>query len=109
MNYVHDQTMKNVVKYFREAWYGNTGMFDVTDDKHKHPVDCHKLWARCLTIAGTKCVPLCEGISGDIRNIEVNDSFIYQSINLPIDTLVVDLTRIGEEKENSVNLNLYSN
>ena len=94
--------MQNVVKYLREAWYGNAGTFGVTGVKNKRPVDCRKLWARCLTIAGTKFVPLCEGISGDIGNLKVDDSFRYESIDLPIDTLVVDLTRVGEEDDEFV-------
>ena len=73
MNYVHDQTMQNVVKYLCETWYGNAGTFDVNDVKNKCPVDCHKLWARYLTIAGTKFVLLCEEISGEVGNLEVDD------------------------------------
>ena len=99
MNYVHDQTMQNVVKYLREAWYGSTGTFDVNNVTNKCPVDCRNLWAQCLTIAGTKFVPLCEGIYGEVGNLEVNDSFRYESFDLPIETLVVDLTRVGKEDD----------
>ena len=42
-------------------------------------------------------VPLFERISGDIGNVD--GLFRYESINLPIDTLVVDLTRAGEEDD----------
>ena len=86
--------MQNVVKYLREAWYGNTGKFGVTDVKNKRPVDCHKLRGRFLAIAGTKLIPFCEVISGEVGNLEVDDLFRYESIDLPIDTLVVDLTRV---------------
>ena len=99
MDYVHDQTMQSVVKYLREAWYGNTSTFDVNNVKHKRPFDCRRLWARYLTITGTKFVPLCEGISGEIGNLEVDDLFRYESINLPIDTLVVDLTCVYKEDD----------
>ena len=78
MNYVHDQTIQNVVKHLREAWYGNAGTFGVNGIKNKRPVDCRKLWARCLTIAGIKSVVLlCEGVSGEVGNLEVDDSFRY--------------------------------
>ena len=97
MNYVHNQTMQNVMKYLCEVWYGNDGTFDVNDVTNKHLVDCRKLWARCLTINGTKFVPLYEGISSEVRNLEVDDSFRYESIDLPIDTLVIDLTHVGKE------------
>ena len=38
-------------------------------------------------------------IFGETGNLEVNDLFRYESINLPIDTLVVDLTCVGEEDD----------
>ena len=77
MKYVHNQTMQNIVKYLRGVWYGNSGTFGVTNVNNKRSVDCCKLWARCLTIAGTKFVPLCKGTSVDIGNLEVDDLFRY--------------------------------
>ena len=59
----------------------------------KKPVDCHKLWATCLGIAGTKFVSLSEGISGEIGSLVVDKNYVDDSPDLPIDTLVVDLTR----------------
>ena len=97
MNYVHDQTMKNVVKYLREIWYGNAGTFGITNVKNKLPVGCRKLWARCLTIAGTKFVPLYEEISDEVGNLEVHNLLGNKFIELLIDILGVDLIRIGEE------------
>ena len=99
MSYVHEQIMQNIVTYLREAWYGNARTFGVTGNKNKCPVYCRKLWARCLTITGTKYVPLCEGVSGSIGNLEVNDFFRYESIDLHIDTLVIGLTHVGEEDD----------
>ena len=43
MNYVHDQTIQNVMKYLHEAWYSNAGTFDVNDVKNKCPIDCRTL------------------------------------------------------------------
>ena len=93
MHYQHDQTMRNVVLYLREGWYGNGDTYALDSDKHKRPVNCAKLWAKCLGIAGTKFVQLCEGISGAIGSLEVDPDFRYESVTLPIDTLVVDLSR----------------
>ena len=36
---------------------------------------------------------LCEGISGVIANLEVDPRFRYESVTIPIDTLVVDFTQ----------------
>ena len=44
-------------------------------------------------VTRTKFVPLCEGISGIIGDLKIDDTFRYESVMLPIDTLVVDLTK----------------
>ena len=51
------------------------------------------LYVTCLSIAGTKFVQLYEGISGVIANLEVDPKFRYESVTIPIDTLMVDFTR----------------
>ena len=55
------------------------------------------MWATCLKIAGTKFVSICDGIEGQIGTLVVDDSFRYEIVMLPIDTLVVDLTKDIEE------------
>ena len=45
-----------------------------------------------MAIAGTKFVPLCDGISGEIGSIIVDETFVDESVTLPIDTLIIDLT-----------------
>ena len=93
MHYQHDQTMQSVVKYLGEGWHGNGDTYALDIDQRKRPINCGKLWAKCLSIAGTKFVRLCDGISGVIGNLEVDPKFRYESVTLPIDTLVVDFTR----------------
>ena len=71
---------------------------------HDHPlkkraVDCCKLWRTCLRIAGTKFVSLCEGISGDKGSLGVDEAYVDEDVSLPIDTLVVDLTRGGDKDD----------
>ena len=58
----------------------------------KKAVDCRKLWSKCLTIAGTKFVPLCNGISGQIGSLVVDKNYVDEEFVIPIDTLVTDLT-----------------
>ena len=65
MNYVHGQTMQNVVKYLREVWFGNADTFSVNNVKNKRPVDCRKLWARYLTIVDKSCRELTAILSGN--------------------------------------------
>lgn len=47
----------------------------------------------CLEIAGTKFVSLCDRVSNGIELLVVDTSFVDDRVDLPIDTLVVDLTR----------------
>ena len=44
-------------------------------------------------IAGTKFLKLYEGIRGEIGSINVAKSYVDGLVELPIDTLVVNLTR----------------
>ena len=53
-----------------------------------------------MDIAGTKFVSLCEGISGKIGSIVETEDFTNESVDFPIDTLIVDLTRdVGEDED----------
>ncbi len=40
---------------------------------------------------------MCEGISGTIGNLEIDATYQEQDIDAPIDALVLDLARIGDE------------
>lgn len=53
---------------------------------------------KCLKIAVTKFVGLCDGISGEIGSLVEDAVFSNDPVALPIDTLVVDLTREGKEE-----------
>ena len=55
------------------------------------------MWATCLKITGTKYVSICDGIEGHIGTLIVDDTLRYESVMLPINTLVVDLTKDVEE------------
>ena len=54
---------------------------------------------KCLRIAGTTFVALCDGISGNIGSLVEDDDFTNEPVDLPIDTLVIDMTREGEESD----------
>ena len=102
----HDTIMKDVVERLRQAWYGDN-TFPPTHPLHKRPIDCRKLWRTCLDIAGTKFVSLCEGISGKIGSIVETEDFTNESVDFPIDTLIVDLTRdVGEDEDWSTVVNI---
>ena len=91
--YFNDITMKDVVIHLREGWYGNGNKYCDGHVLKKRPIDCRKLWRTCLDIAGTKFVAICDGISGNIGSLLVDETFIDESVDLPIDTFVVDVTK----------------
>ena len=92
--------MHNVVDALRVGWYGNGNMFPIGHPKRKVEVDCRKLWSTCLTHANTIYVPICDGISGKIGTLLINKNHTDDPYALPIDTLVLGLTKVhGVEEE----------
>ena len=89
--------MKKVVQYLWEGWYGNGDTYPVGHPLCKLPVNCKKMWATCLKIAGMTFVSIFEGIEGQIRLLVVDDTVKHESVMLPIDTLVIDLTKISKK------------
>ena len=88
----NETTMKDVVKHLREGWYGNFNEFANDDPRRKKPVNCRKLWSKCLDFAGTKYVGLCEGITGRMGELIIDHSIEDESVTLPIDTMIIDMT-----------------
>jgi hypothetical protein len=64
-------------------------------------VDCGKLFQECITAAATKFIPLCEGISGTIGDLKIDQTYQEEEIGIPIDALVLDLTRFDDEGNGS--------
>ena len=60
----------------------------------KELVNYRKLWGTCKDITGTTFILLCDGIFGTIGALVVDETFGYESVTLPIDKLIVGLTRI---------------
>ena len=99
LNHKKDTKMRDVVCNLREGWYGNFSQFPEGHPLQKKPVNCAKLWAKALNFAGTKYMALCEGLEGTIGDLIVAESAIDDSIQVPIDTLVINLTNNGDEDE----------
>ena len=91
-----DFKMKDCVKYLREGWYGNGDEYPVGHVYRKKPVDCQRLWDKCLHFSGTKYVDICDGITGGMVQLIVDPNWQDENVPVPIDTLVVNLT---SEKE----------
>ena len=95
--YNNDAKLKDIVRYLREGWYGNGEKFHVGHPLRKRGFDYRALWRTWLKIAGTKYVGLCDGISGEIGSLNVDENYVEEEVDLPIDTLVTDLTNEDNE------------
>jgi len=83
--------MKDIVKYLREGWYGNGNQFIDGHPYQKKLVNCQKLWNTCLKFARTKYIPLCHGISGTVEDLVIDENYIDEEVDVPIDTLVLNM------------------
>ena len=96
------RTMKETVSHLGKGWHGNGGTYPIDHLYRKAPVNCEKLYQESLKAAATKFVPICEGISGTIGALIIDPTYQEDEIDIPIDALVLDLTRIADEGGDSV-------
>ena len=80
-----------------EGWYGDGDQYHEGHPLKKSPVNCRELWGKCLKIAGKTFIENCDGISGSIGSLKEDGDFNNEPMSIPIDTLVVDLTRDKDE------------
>jgi len=99
LNHNGKSGMKDVVKFLREGWYVNYDKYPEGHPMRREPADCQKLWKNCLLAAETKYVRMCEGIQGGMGELLVDDNAVDESIQVPIDTFVVNLTSLGDYGE----------
>lgn len=93
--YTEGQKMKETVRLLREGWYGTGGKYPVGDMRRKNEVNCKALWMNSLKLATTKFVPICKGIDGTIGNLIIDENYVPEQVSVPIDTLILDLTKVG--------------
>ena len=84
--------MKDTVRRLRDGWYGNNERFHEGDDEFHAVTDCKKLVTHSIGCADSTYIPLCDGISGAIGALTLDDKYERDTTGIPIDTLVVDLT-----------------
>jgi transposase len=103
--YHNNTTMKEVVKYVREGWYGSINN-DYNNENNnpnilpptpvaatKNAVNCCKLFEESIKKANSIFVPLCEGISGTIGALTIDNNHVPNRQGMPIDMVVMDVTR----------------
>jgi hypothetical protein len=51
--------------------------------------------------AATKCIPQCKTISGTITTLTTDSTYLDDEVDIHIDVLVLDFTRVNEEVDAS--------
>jgi hypothetical protein len=59
-------------------------------------VDCSKLVATAVKYMYTQFMNICDSLEGQIGALEIDESYVPDSKGVPIDLLVVDLTKDTE-------------
>ena len=98
--------MEDVIQLLRKDQYGTKTITPDTElHMIKNPVNYQKLWQKCLMNANQLFVKLCHEIQGGVRTLTINPKYIPKEVKLPIDTLIVDLTKDTNEDEEEEGLN----
>ena len=93
--------MKQTVQLLREGWHGNGQEEDVEYGEYfvdesmgnvrrrkLRGVDCSKLIATSLKFANEKFIPIAGGISGTIDNLVVDEDYVVDTVDMPIDMVI---------------------
>ena len=101
--YKDDQKMKETVRLLREGWYGNGETYLDDHPLKKGEIDSEKLIDNSVKMALTKFVPVCRGIKGTIGELIIDKNYTPEPCEVPIDTLVLTLSKDAQEDdENAV-------
>jgi hypothetical protein len=113
------RSMRQTVDSLRHGWYGNLHLFanvvidvenidpnrpvpitilgeDQIKIQRKEPIDCGKLVGKATTMINSKFIPLCNGLTGTIDDLVVDDTYEQTTENMPIDMLLIDLSASGD-------------
>lgn len=97
--------MKETIEYLREGWYGNEKQWEqgkLTGDSRrylKQPASCMKLFNHTNKMANTKFIPLCEGISGSMGSLIVDENYIGDTTGLPVDMMLISMSKAPTDDE----------
>jgi hypothetical protein len=97
--HTNDRTMRDTIRQLRQGWYGNGDEFEEDHKSYHAPVRCHALWETCLRIAAAKFVPLVDGLEGEIGSLTCDAEYERPVVQLPIDTLVIDLSKLEDTED----------
>ena len=86
-----------MVSHLQKRWYSKGETYPVGHALHKTTDDCNTLCGVPVNSAATKCTPQCKGISGTITTLTTDSTYLDDEVDIHIDVLVFDFTRVDEE------------
>jgi DDE superfamily endonuclease len=95
-------TMKETVENVREGWYGNAiqwdrGTYKYKDDyrrQRKEAVDCSRLFKHVIKITNNKYIPICEGITGKLGSLIIDEEHVPNREGIPVDMLISSMSKL---------------
>ena len=93
--------MRETVWLLREEWYGTGETYLDGHPLRKTKIDCNKLIEHSTKIASAKFVPVCRGLEGTIGSLNIDENYMAEPCEVPIDTLVLTLSKNQEEDDDN--------
>mmetsp|Transcript_30291 Transcript_30291/g.37002 ORF Transcript_30291/g.37002 Transcript_30291/m.37002 type:complete len:99 (+) Transcript_30291:163-459(+) len=91
--------MKDVVRRLQDDWYGNDNRLQPTDNEFTRKTNCEGLVKKCRKAGDTEFILLCPGLEGRIGALIIDESHQRDTTEIPIDSLVVDLTKYLDHED----------
>ena len=89
----NNQPIQVFVKHLTKGLYENRDKFQEVCFLKKRSKNCGKLVQLFIENANTKCIPICDWISGTIRNLVVPQNHNGGNVIVTIDVLIVILIK----------------
>jgi hypothetical protein len=65
----------------------------------RNEMDCKEPTALFSCPADATCIPLCDGVSGTIEALTIDENYEGDTTSIPINTLVVNLTNLVDDDD----------
>ena len=109
-NYYGGRSMKETVNDLREGWYGNAHLFPNgplqknrlptlpgSNRPIKYPIRCNKLVATAHGFIDSMFIKICDGISGTLQDLTIDEDYETTTEGMPMDMLLVSTGNIGTD------------
>ncbi len=93
MHYGAETKLVDVVRRLQDGCYGNDYRFQVPHNDYTKGTTCEVLVKKAISRADNEYIPLCPEVECKIGALTIDESYEPDRSEIPIDYLVVDLTK----------------